>query len=279
MKIFVIPNLEKQDSVPCTNSALRRLVSLGAVPVLDEKFRACIANPAGCVFGRAGELIPDCDVLLAIGGDGTILNTVTANPDKPVIGINTGRVGFLTQLEGGELDRLDLLVQGRYRIQERMMLEMEVGPPSEMRRWTALNDIILSRGYNKISELGIYHCGDLIVRHRADGVIFSTPTGSTGYSLSAGGAVVDPSLSAILLTAICPYSSFNRSLILPPDQVYTVHMEEQGDMSILVDGEMVRRMDAGQDIRIRQSPKRARLIDLGLRDFYKNLREKLILRR
>ena len=283
MKVLLRPNLKKKNSASCLDRTIDTLVALGAVPMLDNAFQPHVRHRDGCVFGAFEELLRRCDLLMSIGGDGTLLHTVNyaVGADKPLIGLNTGRVGFLTQMEDCEPDSLALLVQGRYTIQNRMLLEVQVEDAGEAKTFRALNEVVISRGSHRLGEIGVYCDEKLVVRHRADGLIFATPTGSTGYSLSAGGAVADPSLSVVLMTAICPFSTYNRSLILPPERVYCVRLEEEeaGSMDILADGDEVARVGADQTVRVKRSETQVRLIDLDRRDFYSNLRDKLLLRR
>lgn len=276
MNVLLIPNFDKKDSVPCTNKAIEILLRLSAVPMLEQSLRPCVQERPGCVFGEFSALLSRCDVLLAIGGDGTVLHAMrhAVEADKPLMGVNTGRIGFLAQIEGSELECLKLLVQGNYGVERRMLLEAVNG--GNGRSVYALNDVIVTRDIRRLMEVTVYSGDNLIIRHRADGLIFATPTGSTAYSLSAGGPVVDPALSLILVTAICPHSNYNRSFVLPADAVYTVRPEGDAVMEVVVDGEYVDRIARGESVRIRRSEKGAKLIHLGLRDFYTNLRKKMI---
>jgi len=279
MKLLLMPNLKKKDSMACTNRVVEILLALGATPMLENRMKSLVAQVTGIEFGTREELLERCDVLVAIGGDGTMLHRAqyAAEADKPIIGINTGRVGFLTQMENHAMDDgLAMLVNGSYHIENRMLLDVILDGSGEKPSFTALNEVIVTRSTHRIAEMNVYSGEKLIIHQRADGLIFATPTGSTAYSLSAGGAVVDPSISVILMTAICPYSTFNRSLVLPPDCIYTVHPQGGSVVQILADGEHLGEIRQGQTIKICKSSRSARFVALGIQDFYSSMREKLV---
>lgn len=281
MNILLYPNLEKTNGLNCTRQVVQTLCSLGAVPMLDEGLRDTVQQP-GCCWGRFAELLPRCDVLVPVGGDGTIMraarHAVTA--DKPILAVNAGRVGFLTQVEIDELSNLQYLVKGEYSIVQRMMLEAILVQGGKPRRFSGLNDIVVSRAdADKIVDIHVHEEGRQIVRHRADGLIFSTPTGSTAYSLSAGGPVVDPRMAAVLLTPVCPHSTFHRSMVLPADgceyAVTDVSAHNPKGLAVTVDGRRVGRIHSGQTLVVRKSPAMVQFVDLGLRSFYESVNEKL----
>jgi len=278
MKVLLMPNFHKPNSVSCTTQAIKKLALLGAVPMLDQNSGNQITTRKELVLGALDELLEQCDVILSIGGDGTMLESVkhAVLVNKPVLGINTGRVGFLTQFDGYEMDSLNLLMEGGYSIEERMLLELLIQSPDGPRSFYAVNDIVITRDAYHMTELDIYNGDRHLVRYRGDGVIFATPTGSTAYSMSAGGSVVDPSLSVILMTAICPFTPYNRSLVLPPDGIYTVRLEGMTQVEILADNMQAGKIIPGQFVTVKKADAKAKFINLGLRDFYRSLREKLI---
>lgn len=284
MKILLRPNLDKPGSVDCTRQTLQRLRELDMIPMLDQKF-AQLAQPEDhCILGGFQQLLDQCDLILTIGGDGTILHAVQASlhAGKPLLGINTGRLGFLTQLESNELDKLALLREGKYSLLHRMMLEIFLVQEGEKpEHHYALNDLVITRGdSDRLVEMDITCQGKPVARHRADGTIFSTPTGSTAYNLSAGGSIVDPTLHLIQMTAICSHSHFNHSIILSPEQVYQVR-ELPGNnrlgLHVTVDGKRVAQLMPDSHILVKKSERTAAFIDLNLRDFYNCVDKKLAL--
>ena len=289
MKILLVPNFIKPNSIPCAGQVVHKLRELGAVPMLDTESKKLLDGVEGCVEGDFSTLLKECDVLLTIGGDGTILKAVqhAVLTNKPILGVNAGRIGFLSQVEMNELDALERLVSGNYRLSRRMLLEAEIVRKEGSEKYLALNEIVIAQGnYGKIVDISVMRDEREITHIRADGLIFATPTGSTAYSLSVGGSIADPEIDLILLTAISPYSAFNRSLLLPADREYMAREENlrnqdglQDGLLVMADGKNLALIGEGEYVRVRRAGVYAQLIDLQLRDFYSNLHEKLSLRR
>lgn len=280
MNILLYPNLKKDNCLTCVSRMIEKLHELGATPMLDDTYRNTF-NKADCVYGKFSELLCDCDVIVPVGGDGTIMRAAryAVDYDKPVMGINAGRLGFLSELEYDELDRLELLVKGRYTVYRRMMLEAELERESKRYRVRGINDIVVSRmDGGRLVDFIVFQDDQMIARHRADGLILATPTGSTAYSLSAGGPIVDPNMTLLLMTAICSHSTCDRSLVLPSDREYVVMCEaKKADrgMFVSVDGRKVGALGGGDRLIIREAASRVSFIDLGLRNFFENVNEKL----
>ncbi|MCL2056863.1 MAG: NAD(+)/NADH kinase [Oscillospiraceae bacterium] len=280
MKVFLRPNTEKGDSAGCTRLVVGELLRLGMEPMLESPL-VYMAGGARCISGDAAELLKACDIVMPIGGDGTLIRSThgAVKANKPVLGINTGRVGFLTQLESTETDKLYLLKEGRYKISKRMLLEGRVTGGKKERRFIALNDIVVFRGpAYSIADIEVHQGERLITRQRGDGLIFSTATGSTAYSLSAGGPIVDPEIDLILLTAICPHATFRCTMALPSGQQYSVREHgayRECGLHITADGRQTGEIAAGDRLVITRYKKRAKFIDLGLHDFYDSVTEKL----
>lgn len=279
MNILLCPNLNRQNGLRCTQLTAEKLVSLGARPMMDEAYREPVGEIAGCVYGNYRQLLKDCQALMPIGGDGTILGVVqdAVSAAKPILAVNGGRVGFLTQLEMDELDHLHLLLDGKYTVQRRMMVEVEL---EDGRKFGALNDVVISRGdVQSIADIQVCQEETLIAEHRADGIIFATPSGSTAYSLSAGGPISDPGMKLIIMTTICPHSTFRRSLLLPAQsKSYTV-IARSDRLIVSADGRRVDTLFQDHAVTVRGSSDEVMLIDLGLREFYSRVNEKLSWRR
>ena len=277
LKVLIRPNFKRQNTASVLHEAIEKLKAFGAVPMLGQAdLQVCGMD---CITGDSEQLLHDCDVLMTVGGDGTVLNAApdAIRADKPLIGINSGHIGFLTQLELSELNLLERLARREYKVQGRMLIEaVVVSDHGEKRSYIALNDIVMRcEDANRILTFSVSAGGRQILRQRADGVIFATPTGSTAYSLSAGGPVVSPDLSAMVLTPICPHGTFRCSLVLPPDAVYTV--AEEGERTpgfkLATDGT---HHGCYYKAQIMRSQREIKLIDLQYRDFYQNLNIKLI---
>lgn len=223
----------------------------------------------------------DTDCAIVLGGDGTMIHAASRLAQKsiPVFGVNLGHVGFLAGAEAGDLDRaLSMLVAGEYHIEERMMLDVLKGDSFFD---TSLNDVVVTRsGFSRIISVLVYVNDRPVFTYRGDGVIVSTPTGSTGYSLSAGGPIVVPTAKAILVTPICPHSLNTRGIVLSAeDEVRLVVQEEkktQDEEAIVTsDGWNSLKLAAMDGLTIRRSEKRALFLCPNGRSFFDLLQKKL----
>lgn len=222
-----------------------------------------------------------CDAAVVLGGDGSMIHIakIAAFFDVPVLGVNGGTVGFMAGLEMNQLDRLVHLKDGQYKIEPRMMLEVTLTRPDEVLTFTALNEAVVSHGrLSRLITLDVSSEGRAVTSYRADGVIVATPTGSTAYSLSAGGPVVDPELNCMLLTPICPHAMHTRPLLFSDSTALTIRA--QSDAYLTVDSEQAVPVSAQDVVTVRRHPRDVRLISLKEDNaFYEILTQKLIDRR
>lgn len=220
-------------------------------------------------------------VAITLGGDGTLLNTAReiAPAGIPICGVNLGRVGFLTEIELPELSAaLEKILVGDYFIEERLMLDaVVIRDGSEIYISSALNDIVITKGgFSRMVRLKLFIEGEYTVHYSADGLIFATSTGSTGYSLSAGGPIVNPSLKVITITPICPHTLQARSLIVSEDDEIQVKMQAtHNDIMLTVDGQTVYSLQPEDQVLVRRSAGRANFIRFDGKSFYEKLRLKL----
>lgn len=267
MNIIVIPNKAKDVGLTVTKSLL------SALRAFDCSVTVCETVPE-----RTG-----AELCVVLGGDGTLMRAArkAAPFGIPILGINLGRVGYLAELEPGELDLLDGFFKGEYTIEERMMLSVEI--PSEGIRTIALNDAVISHGMlSRMAEIELYRGGSMTGSFRADGLIFATPTGSTAYSLSAGGPVIDPELECICVTPICSHSLRARPLIFSPTTVLgarsgeTPYQDEAGvKLYLTVDGSENYSLSRGTEVRVTRSETVTRLVRLKKYNFYRVLNQKM----
>lgn len=232
--------------------------------------------PDACDKGWFVERNPEeCDAVIAVGGDGTLLraNALAMRFGLPVFGINVGRVGFLTEIEMDELESACAkLATDEYVIEERMMLEAQLGAQKAI----ALNDIVISRGgYSRLIALDATVNNELIGHFIADGLIISTPTGSTGYSLSAGGPLVYPELECMLITPVCAHSLQHRPVVTSARQTIAVSLEPKRSASISVDGQEPFSLNGGQKLLIRRAEQNAKFVRLETGSFFEKIRIKL----
>ncbi len=269
MRIALIPNLDKNHALEYTIRLCRMLRAWGAEPMLPLYMRA---HGADGTFVPEEALFAQCDAVLTIGGDGTILHAAkhAVRCGKPLIGLNCGRLGFLAELEAGEMELLHNLVTHQYTTTPRMLLDVTVYADGET-RCLALNDAVISRaGLPRLVEWSVQYQQQCLCRCRADGLIFATPVGSTAYSLSAGGPVIDPVSHCILMTPICPHSVFGRPVVFGADSVLCVRpiLNDGESVNVSVDGEENFALRAGDRIEIRKAAEELQLIQLKQRLFY-----------
>lgn len=224
---------------------------------------------------HAGEL-GEADVLVSIGGDGTVLDTVAIGlqHDTPVLGINVGRVGFLTEAEPEDVPAvLDLLMSGTWVEGERLAIEAQLGDGNIV---AGVNDVVIEKVINqRLVTLEVTIDGDRFLSYRADGLVVATPTGSTAYSMSAGGPVVAPGVEGIILTPVAPYSLFDTPLVLGPDVVIEVRIEHDRPAGVTVDGRELGIAEPGTLVTIRRHPKPARMVRVADTPWPQRVKDKL----
>ena len=224
--------------------------------------------------------IPTLDVIISLGGDGTMLSTAREmnNCDVPILGINIGNLGFLTQVEISEVEvAIEKLRDGNYFIEERTKLNAFIKGNGINKTYTALNDVVLSKGaLSRIVKYDIEVDGRFYTTYIADGVIISTPTGSTAYSLSAGGPIVYPTLDVVTITPICPHSLGVRTIILDSKSVIDIGLKKKLDSVYLtVDGQQSMELSKVDSITICKSQDKCKLIKFEDSDYFSILRRKI----
>ncbi|MCL2034093.1 MAG: NAD(+)/NADH kinase [Oscillospiraceae bacterium] len=288
MKILIKPNLQKPEAAGCANQVIETIREIAAKRgdtaevLIDESDRQAVENRGGIRFGTYREMLDDCDIVIPVGGDGTVMRVAetAAQAGKPVLGINAGHIGFLTQAEIHEINAIERLFSGEYTILNRMMMKARVKNSGAESVHMALNDVVIRHGdADRIVAVEVFAAADkLIAAYRADGVIFSTPTGSTAYSLSAGGPIVSPDMELILLTPICSHSAFNSAVVLPAQHEYTAREKpvgKSGVMHVSIDGVRICKLEPRGSVTVSRADIYAKFIDLGTRDFFNNLNQKL----
>jgi NAD+ kinase len=222
------------------------------------------------------------DLLMTLGGDGTLLRGARylAGRDIPILGVNLGRLGFLTSCGGDEFEEaLRRWSRGEYHAEQRMTLQARAfGVDGEPRgEWRCLNDVVLHKGgFARVVRFGVHVDGEAIGALGADGVVISTPTGSTGYSLSAGGPVVVPTVESIIVTPVSPHTLAMRPLVLPPDVEVAVRAEDGPEgLLVTVDGQVGTTFRAGETLLIRRASSPVRIVRFPGTSFFSLLRHKL----
>jgi len=235
--------------------------------------------PQDLTFGLLSECAAACSLIIVIGGDGTILHAARQIHPHSVslLGINLGSKGFMANLEPEEYEYVLRAARGDYKLSRRMKLDVSLYRAGiEICRDQALNDVVM-HGYGDCIKITALCNGNRITAFSGDGIILSTPTGSTGYSMSAGGPIVEPNAENIIISPICAHMMSSRSFVLSPDNVITVEMEKQHDRRayLSVDGYSVTDLCGGDRLVVRRSESYTHMADLGLRNFYDIAFEKL----
>lgn len=280
MKIALIPNLSKRDAQLHTANIIQILRTYGAEVLLHEPMREHFGHYPVTIYQDFFQMIGDCSAILAVGGDGTIIHAAKhgALADKPILGINLGRMGFVAGLEKDELNILENLIKGDYQIEERMMLEVSYEKEGKTYQKHVINEAVLSRGaLSKIVDFTVLSKGNVIGEYRADGLILATPTGSTAYSLSAGGPVIDPKMDCILLTPVCPHSLFSRTVVFSGDTQLAVEgcSQYDSDVFLTLDGEDAVQIFEGEQVRFQKSERRVKMIKLKQNSFLEVVKQKI----
>lgn len=279
--VFLKPDYE--NDMPYLKESVAVLTGAGTHTYLHAKLRPYFEEDAEYLHFLSDEhaLLDVCDMLLVLGGDGTMLDFAVraAEKSKPVAGINCGHLGFLTAMEKTEIHRLSEIAAGNYTLEERMLLDVEIEEDSFAIAYRAMNEVVVASGiHSKIAEFHLWGKSGKLLDYRADGLIVATPTGSTAYSLSAGGPVIDPVASLLSVTPICPHSLLRGSVILSSDTVLTLSGEtkdENSDIYFAVDGKHNRLLSKNAKIRIEKSKHQARIVKIGENRFYDILETKL----
>lgn len=228
--------------------------------------------------------IENCDLSIAVGGDGTTLQVAktAAILGKSTLGINAGRLGFMSGIEKNELHLLKCLATGEYSIDNRMMLDVQFNIGDETYSSVCLNDAVISRGdLARLIDINVECDGRPVTNSRADGMIVSTPTGSTAYSMAAGGPVLSPDNSCFVVTPICPHSLVNRSIVFSSEKeiCITASNDKNNNAVLTIDGVDAYKIDSKSVIRISKSSHIARLIKIKPDNFYEILNAKILERR
>jgi NAD+ kinase len=278
---FGIIAFRQSEKIHFTLDRILKWSEAGGVPVFFHPVTASYVHNSAYVCATENELISKSEALVSVGGDGTFLSAVHLShfSGKPVIGVNMGGLGFLTDIGPEDLEGcLDKLTKGDYRTTARMLLEARIirggNVLSTMR---ALNDIFINRfDKPKLTSISAFSGDRYISEFVSDGLIVSTPSGSTAYSLAAGGPIVDPDVKAFLLTPICPHSLTERPLILPCDrQVRLVMSQKNAEMTLSADGIESLRLKSSDEVLVSFCGDQTNLIQLSQRTHFDLLRSKL----
>ena len=279
-KVILCPNPYRDNDLLVAKQSKDLLEQVGFETVVCLPFQRDGYKDLGMPIRPLQQEIKSADLLLAFGGDGTILHlarTVALN-NVPVLGINLGSLGFMSELEPNELERLKDLANWDFTVESRMMLDVTViRDGRSVYNNIALNDAVISKGsIARVVRLEIFTEEGFLTKVGGDGVIVSTPTGSTGYSMAAGGSIVEPTARNLLLTPICPHSMRSTAYVLSPEHVITVEAADANRKFVYlsVDGGKAFSLKNGDKVRVSQSKYTTRLVRLSKKSFCEILDKK-----
>jgi len=245
----------------------RRGMVVSALPEDARRVPGTVVRPSGDPV--------EADVVVAVGGDGTMLEAVrvAVEADVPVLGVNAGHVGFLTRVEPGRIDAaLDVLTAGGWAESRRMTLCARVpGRPGAI----GLNDVVVEKAVSQhVVKISVVVAGERLLSYRCDGVVVATPTGSTAYTFSAGGPLVDPELAALVLTAVAPHNLFSRPIVFRPDVVLRLTVDDDRPARVNVDGRTLAVLAPGEHVEVGRGERTARFVEPWPRHFAVSVRER-----
>ena len=282
MKIALMPNLTRKEAFEVTGGICSSLDKLGADYCFMPEY-ADIFGMTKAVFLPEEEALGCCDAVIAVGGDGSIIHAAKSavRYQKPILGVNAGRLAFMAGLEDNELHLLSRLIEGDYTLDKRLMLKASVLRGDEVISTDyCVNDcLVTNEEKQRMSEIDVSLGGSCFNSYLCDGVLVATPTGSTAYSLSAGGPIVDPELESILMTPICPHSLVGRSLVFKPDAVIGIESAEDVTLCLSADGAEPQKIEAGCRAEISRAEFTANFIRIKSENFIDILYRKLAQRR
>lgn len=277
--VGLFPNANKQSVTQILSFIIKYLQENGVRVLLPEDAAAKMGYLNLACSQK--DMVKEITVGITIGGDGTLLNTAreVSSAGIPICGINLGRLGFLTEVEIPDLSKsLDKLINTEYQIEKRLMLDAMIVRQSRIIPISsALNDVVISKsGVSRMIKMNLYIDDELTANYRADGLIVATATGSTGYSLSAGGPIINPILKAIVLTPICSHTLHVRPLVISEEEEVKIEMvANQEDVVLTIDGQTVYNLLPNDTVLVKRSSFRAQFIRLNGRSYYETLRTKL----
>ncbi len=277
-KVGIIANVEKQRIAPFTASLAQWLEKRGVRVFLEEGIAARMKQPAG--FRRDDPKLR-LDLIAVLGGDGTLLRAArfVARHNLPIVGINMGTFGYLTEVNRSETRAaFELILSGNYVTEKRMMLDVTIcRADTVIGSGAVLNDVVINRGnLSRIVELETSVDGQHLTTYKADGLIISTPTGSTAYSLSAGGPIVFPGKELIIINPICPHTLTNRPIIFPESAAVDIWLRSGGGgATVTLDGQESYRIRPGDVMSVRKSKQVTKLVLSPHRSYGEILRSKL----
>ncbi|NLJ16921.1 MAG: NAD(+)/NADH kinase [Clostridiales bacterium] len=278
MNILICVNPDKEKSRYAISHVCRMLNHYGITPLMPYENKD-ICSTEKVVCDSFDKLIKTSDMLITIGGDGTILRwgRVAAEHNLPLLGINTGRLGFMATLEFDELEKLKNLKTQQFSISKRMLMDVKI--TGRVGTSTAINDVVIYKhNVSKLPEYSVRQSEKEVLNIRADGIIFSTATGSTAYSLSAGGPIIQPEMKCIEMTPLCAHTLFARPMVFDSDKEISIGFipYDNSEVYVSVDGMAANNLNPDERVVLTESKKTLKLVDIDGSNFYDAINTKLM---
>jgi NAD+ kinase len=275
-KVLIIPNTLKDADLSVTKQVVDKLLEFGITPLIDKEFSEFLDNRAECFTHYPS----DAELVLVIGGDGSVIEAskIAISLNIPLIGVNLGNLGYLSEVETDELDILKKLRSGEFIVEDKMLLEAEIfkGGVTIASERLAVNDVIVSHSeYLGIADICLENSLGEMVKYRADSVILATPAGSTAYALSAGGPIISHNLDSITATPVSPHSFFNRSIVYSAEEELKVSNIGNTPLKVSIDGRFFDTLSKGDSCKIKKSSKRFKMLTFSENNMFTTLFDKL----
>lgn len=281
MKAAILVNISKENALEYTKKTIKQCENLNIKVFMLNSLSEIFKNFKNVLFLESIEqTLKEVDFVISLGGDGTLIHSAksAAKFNKPIIGINLGQVGFIAGLEPDEINLLENIKNNNYKISSKMILKVKAGSENAYQEFEALNDVVVSRhSLSKILNISISCNNQKLINYRCDGVIVSTPTGSTAYNFSSGGPVVYHNTNCLVFTPICPHELFSRSIIFDADNKIELNPYILTNQTVLlnIDGNSVLKLKQGDVIHIEKLPRVAQFIQTKERNMFDTIIKKL----
>ena len=275
-RVMIVPNTLKDTDLRVTKMVVNKLLEFGIMPLVDREYFGILSEKAEYFTNHP----QDAELVLVIGGDGSVIEAskIAISMNIPLLGVNLGNLGYLSEVEPNELDVLKKLKDGDYILEEKMLLELKIfkGDVIIATDRLAVNDIIVSHAeYLGIADIGLENNTGEIIKYRADSVILSTPTGSTAYALSAGGPIISHDIDSITATPVSPHSFFNRSIVYGANDELKASNIGNAPLKVSIDGRYFDTLLKGDYCKIKKSDKRLKMLTFSKDNMVTDLLNKL----
>ena len=275
-KVLIIPNTLKDSDLSVTKQVVDKLLEFGITPLIDKEFSKFLSDRVECFTHYPA----DAELVLVIGGDGSVIEAskIAISLNIPLLGVNLGNLGYLSEVETDELDILKKLRSEEFIVEDKMLLEAEIfkGGVTIASERLAVNDVIVSHSeYLGIADICLENSIGEMVKYRADSVILATPAGSTAYALSAGGPIISHNLDSITATPVSPHSFFNRSIVYSAEEELKVSNIGNTPLKVSIDGRFFDTLSKGDSCKIKKSNKRFKMLTFSENNMFTTLFDKL----